>query len=67
MELDIALPNQPHHDSLRGWQGPYLAGFQRIAAIDKQAEYIPGHLVLTKLDLKHPSYLGRVPRRPLRA
>jgi len=36
VELDLALPNQPHRDSLRGWQGPYLAGFQCIAAIDKQ-------------------------------
>jgi hypothetical protein len=43
VELDIALPNRPHREMLRGWDGPYLAGFQRIAAIDKQTKYITGH------------------------
>ena len=43
LELGIALPNRPHRETLRGWQGPYLAGFQRIAPIEEQTKYMPGH------------------------
>lgn len=34
--VEVVLPNRPHREALRGWHGPYLARFQRIAPIDKQ-------------------------------